>query len=62
MIYIYDIYMIYIIRNMCQSAFFLVYQRLECVDLKEKNRKQMYDQKKEKIQQKKDSRLFLNFV
>ena len=31
------------IRNMCQNAFSLVYTGLECVDLKERNRKQMYD-------------------
>ena len=33
---------------MCQNAFTLVYKILDCVDLKEKNRKQMYDQIKKK--------------
>ena len=34
-----------------------IYERLECVDLKEKNRKQMYDQIKKNIRC-----CFLNFV
>ena len=33
-----------IIRNMCHMHFSLVYKRVERIDLKEKNRKQMYDQ------------------
>ena len=36
---------------MCQNAFTLVYKILDCVDLKEKNRKQMYDQIKKKIKE-----------
>ena len=42
----------------------LVYKILECVDLKEKNREQMYDVCKKKIQQSEIKKFtaFLNFV
>ena len=44
--------------------FSLVYKKLECVDLKEKNRKQMNDQIKRRYnsRRKQNSLLFLNFV
>ena len=44
--------------------FSLIYKRLEYVDLKEKNRKQMYDQIKRRYnsRRKQNSLLFLNFV
>ena len=43
--------------------FSLVYKRIEYVDLKEKKRKQKYDQiKKVKRSEKKNSLLLLNFV
>ena len=41
----------------------LVYKRIECVDLKEMNTKQMYDQIKKKYNsRRKKSLLFSNFV
>ena len=47
---------------MCQNAFSLVYKRLECVDLKEKNSKQMNDQIIKYNGRRKISLLFSNSV
>ena len=49
---------------MRKMYFSLIYKRLEYVDLKEKNRKQMYDQIKRRYnsRRKQNSLLFLNFV
>ena len=50
-------------RNMCENAFSLVYKGLECVDLQDRNIKQMYDQlKRRNNSQRINSLLFLKFL
>ena len=46
---------------MCQNAFFPCLKRLECVDLKEKNSKQMYEQIK-KIQHSEKNKFTAHFT